>query len=71
MHGAASVAVCWNGIFYFLNVFAFFRSYPLLHFSVISDTKSEPNMKINTPNWSLGLAEYIMYNGIHFLVMTS
>ena len=36
----------------------------IFHNFLYFETMSEPIMKINTPNWSLGLVEYIKYKGI-------
>ena len=55
-----------NGIFYFFN-FCFFSelyAFFIFHYFLYFETMSQPIMEINTPNWSLGLLEYIKYKGI-------
>ena len=56
----------WNLLLFHVLLFSkllpFFIFYYLLYFKAMS----QPIMKINTPNWSLGLVEYIIYNHIYF-----
>ena len=52
--------------FTFLN-FCFFSElspFFIFHYFLYFETTSQPIMEINTPNWSLGLVEYIKYKGI-------
>ena len=58
-----------NGIFYFFQffisfseLFPFFIFYYFLYFKAVS----QPIMKTNRPNWSLGLGEYIVDHDIEF-----
>ena len=59
-----SSALCLS--FTFLN-FCFFSElspFFIFHYFLYFETTSQPIMEINTPNWSLGLVEYIKYKGI-------
>ena len=53
-----------NGIFYFFEISLFYGVIPLFifHNFLYFETTSQPIMKINTPNWSLGPVKCIMYN---------
>ena len=57
--------IAQNGIFYFFEFLLIFGVIPLFIFYYFLFVKaaSRPIMKINTPNWSLRLVEYIIrYN---------
>ena len=60
------IKISQNGIFYFFEFLLFSELSPffIFHYFLYFETTSQPIMEINTPNWSLGLVEYIKYKGI-------
>ena len=60
-----------NSIFYFFEFLLFSELSPffIFHYLLYFETTSQPIMKINTPNWSLGLVEYIKYKNISFALL--
>jgi len=66
----SSSALCLSFTFLLFLLFSEFFPFFIFYYFLQFKATSQLIMNINTPNWSLGLVEYIMYNDVIYIIVS-